>query len=129
MPRPGIMWRITFPGDKQLLEWKQPRLPQAQQVSANRPPQQRLASVPAWFVGAVVLRQPFIQPGRNVACYVGDDEMRVFVKDDAHSLFAGVAQDRDVVDVVAADEEAAHLDGLPLVLRLERRKAPIGGED
>jgi hypothetical protein len=81
------------------------------------------------LVGAVVLRQPFVQPDGNVPARVRDDEMRIFVEDHAQAVGRRRGVDGDVVHVGPPEEQPAQLDWLPVESWLEGREGAIGRED
>ena len=89
-------------------------------VRVDRPAEHHGASIVPQLERAVVLGEPLVHPHRQVGRNVRDHEMRVLVKHGAQRVGPLIGTDEDVVDVLARHEQAADLDLLALIDRLER---------
>jgi hypothetical protein len=98
-------------------------------VIGDGSPDERLGAAGPQLERAVELRDAFVEPQRQAARPVRDDEVRVLVEDDPHPVLVEIADERDVVRVRPAHEEAAERDGPSVVARLEGHERAIGGED
>ena len=95
----------------------------------NRPADERAPAAVLHLEGAVVLRQPFVEPERHALRHVVDDEVHVLVKDGAQRFVAIGVGERDDVHVVAREEVAAEPDRLAVEAGTVGFEGPRRSED